>query len=494
MLFKIKKIRQRLERNGGVITTYALVFGAIFLLLISGLLSFVLLQLKQSSRKIAWNASLHIAEAGIDYYRWHLNHFPNDLQDGQSFCCENPPCTVCGPYEHSYSDPLSKVEGRFVLEIEGKAQCGKVTAITITSTGYTSDFPDIQRKVKVKYIRPSVADYAYLLNDNVWAGSDREIKGPYHSNGGIRMDGENKALVTSAKSEWVCTSSFGCDTCPSSCRLEGSDCVCPGVFTTANGNEELFRYPVPPFDFEGITMDLAEIKDITKNQGQGIYLPPSEKKGYYVILKKESIDVYKIIDLDAVWAYSLEEGWHWEYSKISKKGDLKTYNIPLDCALLFVEDDLWIEGEVQNKLTIVSADLENPNKETNVWLTGNITYTQKDGSDGLVLVGQKNVLITLEVPENMELHGTYIAQTGHFGRNHYPCSYYPADCIKEYLEIFGSIVSNGRVGTQWVNPWGGIASGFRDRENIYDSKQSYNPPPFLPYTSETFEFKEWEEL
>jgi len=474
----------KIQNNQGIITTYVLVFGTTFLLLFSALLGFILLQLRQSSQRIAWNEALHIAEAGIDYYRWHLRHFPNDLQDGNYWCCSSPPCSVCGPYEHSYSDPEGKVVGTFNLEINGNVQCGEVTAVSLISTGWTEQYPDMERKVKVKYVRPSVADYAYLLNENVWAGSDREIKGPYHSNGGIRMDGGNNALVTSAKETWICTPSFGCS--PSQEK--------PGVFTTANGNEELFRYPVPPFDFEGITMDLAEIKDLTKNQSQGIYLPPSEEQGYYVILNKGSIEVYKITDLDPIYAYNLEDDWHWEYSVINEKTLLGNYPILSDCSLVFVEDNLWIEGEVQGKLTVVSADLETPNKETNVWLTGDITYDAKDGSDGLVLLAQHNNLIALEVPELTELQGIYIAQTGRFGRNHYDCDDYPADCLKEYLEMFGSVVSNGRVGTQWVYSWGGIASGFENRENIYDPKQSYNPPPFLPYTSEIFEFKEWEEI
>jgi len=487
----------QIQNSRGVITTYVLVFGVIFLLLLSALLGFILMQLRQASQKVAWNEALHLAEAGIDYYRWHLRHFPDDLQDGQTWCCDTPPCSVCGPYEHSYSDPENKVEGKFSLEIGGNIQCGEVTAVSVTSTGWTDQFPDTKRKVTVKYIRSSVADYAYLLNDNVWAGSDREIKGPYHSNGGIRMDGENNALVTSAKDTWLCTSSFGCDylNCPGGCTREGNACRCPGVFTTANGNEELFRYPVPPFDFEGITMDLAAIKDLTKNQGQGIYLPPSGEEGYYVILKKESIDVYKITDLDPVYTYNLEDGWHWEYSVIGSKESTPTnYPIPGDCSLVFVEDDLWIEGEVEGKLTVISSDLEDPGKETNVWLTGDILYKHTDGSDGLVLLAQHNNLITLHSPDNMELHGIYIAQTGHFGRNHYECSDYPQDCKKKYLEMYGSVVSESRVGTKWSYSWGGFASGYERRENIYDPQQSYNPPPFLPYTSDTFEFKEWEEL
>ena len=488
-------------KNKGSIITLVLVFGGIFLVLMGGLFGFILLQQRQSLQRAAWNESLHLAEAGVNYYRWHLRHLPDDLQDGQAWCCESPPCEVCGPYEHSYSDGISKVEGKFSLEIEGRVQCGKVATVTITSTGWTDKFPQTKRKVSVSYIRSTVADFAYLLNDNVWAGSDREIKGPYHSNGGIRMDGENNALVTSARSTWVCTDSFGCDVCPISagCAMVGADCVCPGVFTTANGDEELFRYPIPPFDFAGITMDLAEIKDLTKNHGEGVYLPPSGEKGYYVMLNKETIDVYKITDLGAVYAYDLEEGWHWEYSVIDVKDAVpQTLSLPSDCGLVFVEDDLWIDGEVEGNLTVVSADLETPIEETNIWITGDITYQNKDGLDGLVLLAQHNNLISLSVApepgERLELHGIYIAQTGHFGRNHYDCSMYPIDCIKDYLEVYGSIVSEGRVGTRWSYSWGGIASGFELRENIYDPEQSFNPPPFLPCISDEYGLKEWEEL
>lgn len=468
--------------NKGAILTFVLVFGAIFTLLLSGLLGFTLIQLKQSRQKVAWHQALAMAEAGINYYRWHLVHAPEDLQDGQAWCCASPPCSACGPYEHDYLDPEGGVMGKYSLEIKGKQQCGQMTAVSITSTGWSQQFPKTKRKVKVRYIRPSVADYAYLLNDNVWAGADREIKGPYHSNGGIRMDGENKSLVTSARETWTCTSSFGCSPAQEK----------PGVFTTANGVEELFDFPVPPFDFAGITMDLAEIKNLTQ-RGQGIYLPPSGNQGYHLVFRNDrSIDVYKITQLDSIYAYDLENGWHWEDSVIDNENFLGNYAVPESCGLVFAEDNLWTEGEIKGKITVVSADLINPNTETDVWLEGDIEYTTRDGSDGLVLVGQRNNLIGLYVPDRLELDGIYIAQTGHFGRNHYPSWYSPYH-KRDYLEIFGSVVSNGRVGTKWTSG-GSWVSGFNQRENIYDPQQNFNPPAFLPNTSEEHQFKEWEEI
>ncbi len=483
----------RLKEKGAILTL-VLVFGVIFLLILSGLIGLVLIQLKQSREKAAWHQALAIAEGGLNYYRWHLAHEPNDLQDGKDWCCASPPCSVCGPYEHDYNDPEGGKLGVFSLEINGSQQCGQTSGVVITSTGWTEDYPNVKRQVQAKYVRPTVADYAYLINDNVWAGADREIKGPYHTNGGVRMDGENKSIVSSARDDWICTSSFGCSSCPSQCSIVNSDCVCPGVFTTANGVEELFSYPVTPFDFDGITMDLAQIKQLVDTGGQGIYLPPSGNLGYHIILRNNStIDVYDITDLDSIYAYNSEEEWHWEDSVIADENFLTNYPLPSDCGLVFVEDNLWLEGELQGKLTIVSADLINPNEETDVWLTGNIGYTTKDGSDGLVVLSQHNNLIGLYVPDRMELHGVYIAQNGRFGRNHYDCGWYWPECQRDYLEIFGAVVSNGRVGTKWTSG-GSFSSGFEQRENIYDPKQSFYPPPFLPATSEQYQFKEWEEL
>ena len=509
------------SKKNGTIIILVLVFGTIFSILLAGFSGFILLQLKHSKEKVAWYQALIVAEGGVNYYRWHLAHAPEDLQDGNDWCCnENPSLSledcgnVCGPYIHSYYDPEGGEIGKFSLQIYGKKQCGEITSISIVSVGWSNDFPNVKRKVKVKYVKPTVADFAYLLNSNVWAGSDRVIKGPYHSNGGIRMDGKNKSLVSSALSDWTCTCSFGCkapscleNSCPDVCVWDGSSCKCPGIFTTANGNEELFDFPVPPFDFSGITMDLNHIKNLTQS-GKGIYLSPSSTgKGYHIILKQDrSIDVYEVTNLSSVCAYDTENGYHCESSVISGENFKGNYPIPSDCGLIFTEDNIWAEGEVNGKIALVSADLINPNKETDVWLVGNITYIHDDNSDGLVLLAQHNNLIGLYVPDNMELDGIYIAQTGHFGRNHYPCwpwwwggscascSSCSSERYRSYLKIFGSIVSNGRVGTKWSSSSGTWVSGFNTRENIYDPFQSYNPPPFLPCISEQHLFREWEEV
>jgi len=481
------------HKQKGFIITYILVFAVIFAILLTALLGFILSQMRASKHEVASEQALYIAEAGLNRYRWYLIHQSQQLLSGDELGCPPSDCLECGECEYEFNLPGVGVIGGYSLIVEEVRPCGITTAVTVIAEAWTNDFPNSKRKVKLRYIKPSVADYSYILNHNVWAGSDRVIAGPYHSNGGIRMDGENNSLVSSEQSEWICTTSYGCSPCPSECNyILDRGCVCPGVFTTANGQDDLFVTDANHFDFEGITVNLNQIKGFTKEEDKGLYLPPSEELGYHVILNNRQLIVKKILELSRVRAYNEEMGDFWEYSIISEESVPEYYTLG-DCGLVFIEDDIWIEGELSGKLTLISADLIDEEKETNVWLKGNIEYFNGIGADGLVLVGQHNVLITPDSPDYMDLYGVFIAQNGHFGRNHYSLWQYSRYAKKEELTVYGSIVSNGRVGTQWTSG-GSWVSGYRVRYNIYDSKLSIDPPPFLPCLTEEFGFREWHEI
>lgn len=477
------------ENSSGVITSYVLVFGAIFLLLLSGLLSFILLQLRQANQRVSWNESFEIAEAGVNYYRWCLN---NEVEQN---------CLI----EKEYQDSNGNSIGKFSLQIDSTINCGKRISQKITSTGWTSKFPNIKRKIQITYGRESAAKYSYILNDNVWVGEDHIIRGPFHSNGGIRFDGTNQSIVSSAVESWVCTKSFGCGpvglpgrglglgVCPTDrCQVINQQCVCPGVFTnTYNPNEDLFSFPIPLFDFNAITVDLAQMKSTA--QSSGIYLPPSntinsQGKGYHLIFKNNgTVEVRIITSLSPTYAYSIEEGWHYDYFTITSEQVYNTYNIPSTCSAIFIEDNLWPEGEVKGKIAIASANLINPTLDTDVILQANIDYSVKDGSDGLTLIGERNVLIGPNSPNQMILRGIFVAQKGRFSRNHYPWN------IREKLEIYGSIVSNGRVGTKWISG-SQIVSGYLKRETYVDPYLLYSPPVFTPFVSSQYKIVSWEEL
>ncbi len=449
----------------GSVITIVLVFGVVFLILIGGLFAFILLQTRSTAQLHAWEQALHIAESGVEYRKWCYN---NNLTN----CLTNK----------DYKDINGEILGEFTLDGYSYSNCGEVFERTIYSNGWTDNFPNTIRKITAIYGRKSVAKFAYLLNDNVWAGADREIRGPYHSNGGVRMDGENQSIVSSALNNWLCTSSFGCS----------PDTTQPGVFTTTtNGDSGLFQFPVTPFDFTGITVDLANIKN--KSQNSGVYLPPSTNidanaDGYHLIFNNDgTVDVYIITSLYADWAYSQEEGWHYDYFRINNEYFYNSYTVDNSCSALFVEDNLWIEGEVDKKVTIASADLINANNDTTIIIIDDIDYVLKDGTDGFSAIAQKNILLSPSSPDKLNLRGIFIAQKGRFGRNHYPNN------IRSELELVGSVVSKGRVGTQWTSG-GQIVSGYLSRENKIDNNLIYSPCPFVPYAEDNFSIINWQEV
>ncbi|HEX9608590.1 MAG TPA: hypothetical protein VGA06_00025 [Candidatus Paceibacterota bacterium] len=464
-------------QNRGYITILVLVFSAVFLTLITSLAGFIFIQQKVQLAKENREKAVQIAEAGLDYYRWFLAHFPDDLENGTG---------LPGPYEIDYADPEGGNIGTFSLEIEGNEQCAVVSSIDITSTGSTDADPTFKRTVFGRYARPSVAEYAYIVNSNVWAGADRVINGRYHSNGGIRMDGDNRSTVTSAVDSWLCTSSFGCS--PSSNE--------DGVFGGGT-NPELWEFPAAPIDFVGLTVDLAAMKDQAK--ANGLYLEPTAKGKRIVFLPDGTIDVYIVNSTAWVWGYSTEEGWHQDRHIITNDSFVGNFALPANCQLIFAESDVWLEGEVSNKVTIASANLINANIDTSIILNGNITYTTTDGSVGLTAIAEEDVLVPLLSPENMTLRGILIAQNGRFGRNHYTTSgsndvpsQYDSYVKQGTLTITGTIVSNGRVGTRWTSG-GTFVSGYNDRLNYYDRNLAAEPPPLTPFVSSDFTFIEWRE-
>lgn len=480
---KKKQLKHLTTTRNGYATLYILVFASIFLMLLFSLLGFAFTQTKVHIAKENKDKALQISEAGLDYYRWFLSHFPNDLQDGTG---------VAGPYEHEYSDPEGGVIGKFSLAINGNQKCNTITSIDINSTGWTSAKPEYTKETYGKYARPSVANYAYIINSNVWAGVDREIKGRYHSNGGVRMDGTNQSLVTSAVDDWLCTSSFGCN--PSQTQ--------EGVFG-AGTDSNLWNFPVESVDFVGITQDLINMKN--QAQADGVYFGSaggqSNRRGYHAIFKSDgTFDMYKVTNTTRVWGYDSTVGWQREYNIIANETFLNNYSIPSECSLIFVEDRLWIEGVVKGKTTIAAAKVSQANFDADVILSGDIIYTTSDGSDGLTVVAENSILIPLNSPDDMKIRGILIAQKGHFGRNHYtdsgskrvPVSLRPS-VYRNSLTMNGSIISNGRVGTKWTCG-GAYCSGYADRYNAYDRKLATDPPPLTPFVDDEYEFIEWREV
>lgn len=488
------QLRNFNNKVSGYLLVLVLVFGSIFLVIVSSFVGYIISQDQVINFRHEQQRATEIAEAGLNYYRWYLAHFPDDVTDGTG---------LPGPYVHVYNDPEDGAIGEFSLDIASSTYCGSVSSVEVTSTGHTYVNPEAISIVKARYARPTVAEYSFITNGGVWYGSDRVITGPVHSNQGIRMDGSHNSFVGSGQADWTCTSSYGC---------AGNPTV-NGVFTTtANANPGLFSFPISPVDFAGLTIDLSEMKTRAQDPTYGgIYYGPSGASGYRVIFNGDgTVTVRRVNSTTSYWAYSSEEGWHnSERNVINSTSFLANETISSDCPLLYFEDKVWLEGEVSQKVTLAAANLSS-GSQTNIVINDDITYAV--GTDaGLLAIAEDDVDIGLVVPDNMTANGIFVAQNGRFGRNHYctSCSsggwwstYYglpgsldPYVC-QDTLTRYGSVISNGRVGTRWTGsscPGGGYSSGFENRVTSFDSNQVDNPPPMTPETSDVYIFDSWQQ-
>ena len=466
-------------RKGSMIVM-TLVFTAVFAALVTSLAGFVLTQKKAHVAKENREKAVQIAEAGLDFYKWYLAHYPNDL---------NGPTNTL-PYVANYDDPEGPAFGAYSITTSGTSTCGVVSAIDITSTGYTNEKPDFKRTLTARYARPSVAEYAFILNSNVWVGEDKDVIGPYHSNGGIRMDGPNQSIVTSAENTWLCTGSFGCS---------GSQ-TRPGIFGASPGSA-LWEFPIPNIDFAGISVDLTAMK--TRAQASGLYFATisgrNPRYGYHMILKpNRTVDVYRVTNSEQIWSDTVEDDWTQRYERITAQTLLGNYAIPPNCGLIFAEDRIWLEGTTTGKVTVAAAHVSSGTYAPDILITGNLAYASSTGH-GLTAIAENNINIPLVVPNDLSMRGIFIAQGGQFGRNNYTedgdedvPSTYDSYVKRNSLTLYGTIVSNGREGTKWVSG-NTFISGFNDRYNSYDRDLALDPPPLTPYTSDDYTFIEWHE-
>jgi len=439
-------------------------------------MSFIFSQSKLGTGKVVREQAMGIAEAGLEYYHWFLAHNPTDLQDGTG---------GVGPYVHTFEDPEDGQIGSYSLDIVGNTSCGILQSIDITSTGTADIDTRFTRTVFGRHSTPSVAEYAYIIGDNVWAGSDRDITGPYHSNGGIRMDGTNNSLVTSAVSTW--TQSWNCDGGSSSTGICGD-----------GSGSVLWQYPQPEISFSDMTASFSDLKSYA--QADGIYLAPYGSDtisyggedvavdGYHLVFNNDgTVDIYQVTDTNGYEGYLSGIGYRYDFHEIASETFIERRTIPSDCSIIFVEDKVWIEGVVQGKVTVVAADVAGASYDPDVILKDDIDYSTQDGSDGLTVISEFGIYIPPESPDDLSLKGIFVAQGDRFGR-----AYYSGD-IKTQLSIHGSIVSSERVGTAWSSG-GSTISGYLNRSNSYDRLQTTNPPPFTPSSTTTPRYILWREM
>ena len=510
----IYDIQHTIYGSRGVTVMLVLAFMGIFALIVGSITSYVLQQGKYGRALFAREQALHIAEAGLEYYKWWLGH----NQNGANL---TSPTTA----NYTVNDPEGGAPlGSAEITATPALQCGAVQWIDLESKGTASSSPNFPRTLLARYMQPSVAEYSNITNSNVWYIASDATVGPVHSNGGIHMDGTYNSNVTSAVSTWNCNADFGCD--GNGTNPPGG--IKNGVFRGDGSSSGLWKWGpgVSNIDFGVIGTTLANLKTKASNNG-GIYHGPAagsdaNQRGYHLIFNVDgTVTIRKVTATTAVPSYSTDltdsnrvsdparwdYGWtQTEYSIIQTEVPVDTFPIPSSCSVIFIEDHAWIEGLVKGKVTVAVGTPSDSSSSPSAYLPDNITYEANDGTNGLTVIAEGNILIPLTSPDTMELHGIFIA-SGHFGRNFYTndpgyCDYgycvgsinpsYAQNVLRARLNDIGTIVSKQSFGSQWFDGTT-VISGFQTHADFYDRLLAFSPPPFTPTASTTYQLNLWRE-
>jgi hypothetical protein len=356
----MKKIN--FKNNKGLLIVETLVFGAVTISIITALASWTAVSVKAGRATLNREQAFQSAEAGIEYYRWHLAHAPQDYQDGTG---------VSGPYVHQLKDKNGNVVGQFSLDITAPS-IGS-TLVKIKSSGSSQADPTLQRKILSRVAKPSIAKYAFAGDDAMRFGEGTEVFGPIQSNGGIRFDGLAHNIVTSSATTYDDADHTG----GSEIGVHTHVKVPPqtGVDETyrsleANPNSIPSRPDVfeagrlisqPTIDFTGFTTDLATLKSTA--QASGFYRAAAGNNyvGYHIVLKTNgTFDLYKINSWANLGNCSGTSS-SWSVGTQAIQGN---YSFPTN-GIIFIQDNVVVDGQINGaRLTIAAATLPVPTDVT----------------------------------------------------------------------------------------------------------------------------------
>lgn len=478
--------------RGGQLSIQVLLYGAITIIALTGFLTWTDSVITSVYRESDRAQALAIAEAGIEYYRWHLAHAPQDFQDGTG----QP-----GPYVHTYTDKSGTVVGSYTLAITPPVSGS--TIVTIESTGKLASNPDIEKVIRVRMGIPSFAKYAAVLNANVRFGQGTEVFGEIHSNGGVRFDGIAHNLVTSAQASYddpdhTGQKEFGVHThvnVPPATGVTDTVRTLESPPNATMDRSDVFlvgrQFPVPAVDFAGITANLSQMK--TDAQASGFYRPTSTTGlGYEVVLKtNDTFDLYVVNSLVTPPGGCTNAGGQdgWGTWSINTKTLLGNYPMPGN-GLIFIEDNVWVSGQIDgSRVTIASARFpDNVATRPSITVNSDLLYTNYTGNDVIALIAQKNINIGMVSAATIRIDAALMAQNGRVGRYYYRSNCTPYH-TRTQITSYGMLGSNQRYGFAYTD-----GTGYATRNLVYDTNLLYGPPPSFPITTDAYKIVSWDEV
>lgn len=492
-------------KNRGDILVSVLVFAAVAVTVVISLTKWGGTVLSNIRNLDAREQAFQIAEAGINYYQWHLAQSPNDYQDGTS---------TPGPYVHNFYDKNSVLLGTYTLTITPPPTGS--TIVTILSVGKIAS-STVSRSIQAKMAIPSLVKFAAIANDNMYFGSGTTVYGPVQSNKGIHFNGFAQNLVSSAVSTYVDPDTgrteFGVYT-----DLTPADPTPPA---TVPNRTDVFaagrQFPVPAFDFTGLTAGLTQLQTLAQSAGKE--WTASGGQGYHMVFRVSGgttvYDMYKVIALQSTpnncgtdaTARTQSQWGTWTIKSVvgstqSSLGEtlLGTYSVPSN-GVIFVDDNLWVDGTIDNaRMTIVAGIIGATSNYPSITVNTNLQYTNLDGTDAIGLISQGNINAGLVSDDTYEIDAALVAENGRVGRYYYntSCSIttgsgHSQQTIRYYerteIDLLGMIASAVRYGFAYTD-----GTGYDIRNINYDSNLLYGPPPSFPQATTQYQIISWQQL
>lgn len=452
-----------LKHPTGITFVQVIITGTILLAICVSVAAIVFNTLRFATRSQRAVSATYIAEAGINYYLWHLSHNVNDYCDGKA--CGSLGADGYGPFTYDYKTPDGHKQGTYSIYI--KPPSGASAAVTVKSVG-SAIGATAKRTLQASIAIPSFAQYAILTNTEIWIGPNETVDGALHSNSGIHFDGTGNDVISSAQTSYRPSSQFG-----------GNGTIKNGVWGNG-GPQSLWRYPVNSVDFQSVTADLQKLKSDAQSGGK--YLAPtsvgnpSSKLGYYLELRGDGgIDVYRVSR---------------EQCTSVTRSFVQTLAHPAN-NILYVDDNVWIRSKPNEKmpgrLTIAAAYLPaNASTFKSITVMGDVLYQAKDGTAALGLIAQQDIKVSRQAPVNIEINAAMLAQQGHVWYDKdtlagTSCS----QTVKSAITVYGAIATN--LYWTWSIVTGSAPNyttvdGYQTTTNIYDKNLRLTPPPSFPLT------------
>jgi hypothetical protein len=495
---------KRHNKQYGSMLVLVIVATGLFFIIVMGAINLALLQQKLNIRKIARAQALHIAEAGVNYYRWLLYHEHEEFCNNEA-CKPAPDYGPYGPY--AYTDSAGgTITGYYNLYITPPAMNGS-TVVKVVSEGWTAEYPNVKRRVEVRCGIASWTTYATLVNtlyadgDTIFSyGAGSEVYGPVHANNTcIRNNGIAHHLMTSSKeycpnNEWgVYTDSDPSYptpiTLPEEPNFLGGRDYGPHIpivsFDVGVGGEYLNKIFAKATSSDGILIDPRAAADSHSVAAYRNCIAANCDDGFHITFKADNkFDVRMVSARTGTSNYSIQT-----------QSSATEFMVPAN-GVIFVMHNVWVDGQLNyasgTRATIYAfkdpinnappGDCETPpdiNMDdvdmADIIISDNLRYHNYEGLDSLGLVAQRHVTFADTCSNDLRVDAALLARWGK--------RFSPNFSNKYRAWIYGQTASNCKPS---------MSDGFDNRVYEYDYNLTFSPPPHYP-SSGQYTFISWKE-